>query len=82
MTRDELVMVIEAMRKYGGSFVKALAHCFMVADHINLRKLEAAFPDEIRAYQKLIKNLHTGPKDQEIFGFNGLPYDEEGGQND
>lgn len=33
-----------------GSFFAALAHAIAMADHINLAKLEKAFPDEVKAY--------------------------------
>ena len=42
---DEELFVIEAMEKYGGSFVKSLAQCFRHADQNNFYKLKSAFPE-------------------------------------
>ena len=44
MNDDEL-FVVEAMKKYGGSFVKALAECFYRADRVNFIILQQAFPN-------------------------------------
>jgi len=45
--------VIEAMERYGGSFVKALAVAFYRADHINTQKLKSAFPEYWEQYKKM-----------------------------
>lgn len=37
--------VIRAMRKYGGSFVVALAHAAAQADTENLRRIKTAWPE-------------------------------------
>lgn len=37
--------VIEAMQKWGGSFVRALAEAAIVADSDNLRRIKEAFAD-------------------------------------
>lgn len=42
--------MIEAMRKYGGSFVVSLADCFMRADSFNFEKLCRAFPEYVEQY--------------------------------
>lgn len=42
---EQDIAVIEAMEKYGGSFVKALAEAARRADAINLAKIKNAFPD-------------------------------------
>lgn len=42
--------MISRMQKYGGSFVQALAVCFVRADHINTLKLSEAFPEYVRQY--------------------------------
>jgi hypothetical protein len=42
--------MVEAMRKYGGGFVKCLAECFAHADQFNLKRLEAAFPEYVEQY--------------------------------
>lgn len=43
--RDERIVVLENMKRYGGSFVQALAECFYRADEINFVILKTAFPD-------------------------------------
>lgn len=52
MDEEELdkVYVAEAMRRYGGSFVVALASCVDHADHINLEKIKRAFPEYWQTY--------------------------------
>jgi len=42
MTEEE-ILVVDRMKKYGGSFVKALAECFYRADPINFQILKKAF---------------------------------------
>ena len=42
--------MMEAMRRYGGSFVQALAECFARADATNFAKLYLAFPDYVDQY--------------------------------
>jgi hypothetical protein len=42
--------VIDAMEKYGGSFVKALAETARRADPINLRRVKAAWPEYWNQY--------------------------------
>lgn len=44
---------IEAMRVYGGSFVKALADALALADRENERRIRKAFPDVIDRYRDL-----------------------------
>lgn len=51
--------VVEAMRQYGGSFVKALAECFLRADTDNFWKLKIAFPEYWKQYQEMAKNKKT-----------------------
>ncbi len=41
----EDVQVLHAMKRHGGSFVKALADAGFHADSVNLQKLKAAWPD-------------------------------------
>lgn len=50
---DEEIKVVEAMERYGGSFVKALAQCFWRADPINFEKLQATFIDYWLQYKKM-----------------------------
>jgi pyruvate/2-oxoacid:ferredoxin oxidoreductase beta subunit len=51
MTADE--RTVQAMRVYGGSFIKSLAACFMWADEENYARLKAAFPDYWQKYSEL-----------------------------
>jgi hypothetical protein len=48
--------VIEAMEKYGGSFVVALAQAARRADANNLAKLKAAFPEYWQQYTEMAKS--------------------------
>lgn len=45
--------VIEAMHKYGGSFVKSLAQAFDHADAANFAKLKQAFPEYWKQYEAM-----------------------------
>lgn len=45
--------VIECMRMYGGSFVKALSQCFLNADQTNYWKLKAAFEEYWLEYERM-----------------------------
>lgn len=44
--------MIEAMEKYGGSFVKALAAMLWQADPVNYKKLAETFPEYFKEYKK------------------------------
>jgi hypothetical protein len=44
---------VEAMTKYGGSFVQALAGAYRVADERNREKLRATFAEEFAQYAAL-----------------------------
>jgi hypothetical protein len=44
--------VLEAMDRYGGSFVRALAQAAWLADPINLAKLKATFPEYWAEYTR------------------------------
>lgn len=48
---------IEAMARYGGSFVKALAECARRADRENLEKIKAAWPQYWADYLEIGKKL-------------------------
>ena len=50
---DEEMIVVDAMAKFGGSFVKSLAECFYRADPINFKKLKDTFPEYWEEYQKM-----------------------------
>lgn len=53
MTKTELQETLDAMKKYGGSFVNSLADCIKQADSSNQAKLFRAFPEYIEQYRKL-----------------------------
>jgi len=50
LNQDLKLDIINNMNRYGGSFVKALANCIMLADAQNLRKLEVYFFEYIEKY--------------------------------
>lgn len=50
---DEDMNVVEAMEKYGGSFVQALAVCFRRADQFNLAKLKETFSEYWQQYTEM-----------------------------
>jgi hypothetical protein len=52
MTEDEF-RVVDAMYKYGGSFVRALSECFYRADVFNVIKLKEAFPEYWKQYDEM-----------------------------
>ena len=54
MTKD--LKMIEAMEKYGGSFVKALANAMVHADPNNYIKLVSAFSNYVGEYRKMAKD--------------------------
>jgi len=47
--------VVNAMRKYGGSFVQSLAICAIRADANNLAKIKATWPDYWQEYTNFAK---------------------------
>ena len=49
---DDFV-VIQNMKTYGGSFVKALAEAARIADAENLEKIKTAFSDYWEKYRKM-----------------------------
>lgn len=52
---DQDYKVVEAMEKYGGSFVQALAVCFRRADANNLQKLKTTFAEYWQQYTEMAK---------------------------
>ena len=48
---------IEAMEKFGGSFVKALAECARRADRNNLAKIKVAWTEYWKQYEEMGKQL-------------------------
>lgn len=55
MLNDHEMDVVDAMEKYGGSFVQALAVCFRRADANNLAKLKATFSEYWEQYEGMAK---------------------------
>lgn len=51
MNAHELA-VVDAMSKFGGGFVKALAECFRRADSRNFARLKATFADYWTEYER------------------------------
>lgn len=49
--------IIDAMQRFGGSFVKELASLWHRADHQNKARLKAAFPEYWSHYSHLIDAL-------------------------
>lgn len=47
--------VLDAMEKYGGSFVVALANAARRADSINLAKIKATFSEYWDQYKSMVK---------------------------
>ena len=47
--------VLEAMYRYGGGFVQALARCFSAADADNRSRLLAAFPELWEKYREFAR---------------------------
>jgi len=52
---DEDYKTLEAMDKYGGSFVQSLASLARQADPINLQKIKATWPDYWVQYHQMAK---------------------------
>lgn len=59
METDQDYKVVEAMKKYGGSFVKSLAECFVHADPVNINKLKGAFPEYWDQYSRMTERKET-----------------------
>lgn len=52
---DEDLLVVEAMEKYGGSFVKALANACHHADAFNLGKIKQTFKEYWTTYSEMAR---------------------------
>lgn len=50
---DADIKVVEAMKKYGGSFVKQLAELTLRADPINLQKIKETWPEYWQTYTEM-----------------------------
>lgn len=59
MIPEKDIPMAKAMETYGGSFVKALAMCLLMADHINYAKLELAFPQYFAEYRKMAEQKES-----------------------
>ena len=59
MDITEKYEMIQAMKTYGGSFVKALAECFLHADPINSAQLCEAFPGYVKKYSEMAQRGKT-----------------------
>lgn len=55
MILESDIKTVEAMKKYGGGFVQALAVCFERADAENLMKLKVTFNDYWHQYLEMSK---------------------------
>ena len=53
MSRDDMLYMVDSMLRYGGSFVKALSECFILADRENLARLFATFPEYVKQYTEM-----------------------------
>jgi len=58
--------ILEAMRRYGGSFIVAWAQLYIVADVKNQTRLELAFTDEIIRYEEIVRQHRAIQKRGEI----------------
>lgn len=47
--------VVDAMRRFGGSFVQALAQCHRLADAVNKEKIKATWPEYWERYTQTAK---------------------------
>ena len=57
MLNENDYKVIEAMHKYGGSFVESLAQAFDHADINNYEKLKKAFPQYWKTYESMANKV-------------------------
>jgi len=57
MMASEDIDVLEAMKVYGGGFVKALAELGFRADAANLARLKAAWPEYWAEYTKIAARM-------------------------
>ena len=61
--QDNDNFVIQAMDRYGGGFVRALARAASLADADNLARLKAAWPEYWAQYAEIAR-LHTARIDK------------------
>ena len=50
MTRNEQIYTAKAMKRFGGSFVKALGEALLLADEENADRIANAFPHYMEKY--------------------------------
>lgn len=53
-------IIIETMRRYGGSFVSQLAEAALCADEANLQKIKATWPEYWTKYNDIATWTKTG----------------------
>jgi hypothetical protein len=58
MKTEKDYLILDAMSKYGGSFVKQLATLAHHADSENFTKLKTAFANYWTQYEKFLKKTH------------------------
>lgn len=73
MIPDKDIPMYEAMMKYGGGFVKAIAASLMHADTENYQKLERAIPEYFSEYRMMAEKEDNcyecgGEKDKHYAG--------------
>ena len=57
MDNPEDFETLEAMRQYGGGFVKQLSELCNIADRINLRKIKDTWPEYWKQYSGMAKQI-------------------------
>jgi hypothetical protein len=57
---SDMFDVLDAMDRFGGSFVKQLAVLYRLADSINQKKLEDTFSNYFEEYTKMSEDLIKG----------------------
>ena len=55
--KEEDIKIVEAMEKYGGSFVKALGNAARHADHYNLGKIRQTWVEYWDTYREMAIGL-------------------------
>jgi hypothetical protein len=49
--------IVNAMARFGGSFVRCLAACYHAADPVNSLRIKAAFPDIWAEYAEMVQMI-------------------------
>lgn len=70
---DQDIEVVEAMRRYGGGFVKALAEAVALADSVNLERIKNAFPEFWKGYRDLARQMRAINPAEDQRGKHGDP---------